>query len=314
MIDDSEQLTDEMLEQGRKIMREAIEQYKPVAIYAGFSGGNDSIVTTHFACEEFGATALSVNTLIGIEKTRVHYRETAQRYGWEHIELRAEAEGMPDKHRDGTPFDPSTLPAGKWTDGNTAYEEWVLNFGFAGPGQHPRMYQRLKERSFNRAKREAKQGRKRTDCVMFVTGIRHDESAIRAGYQRAVQKQDSSIWVNPFYFTTAAHFEAYRQEFGLPRNPVSQVVGISGECLCGAFASPDEIELVRKVDQQIVAYIEGLQDRCTSLGLPNRWGCKPTGDYTDARRGQLRLWGDEPTFQPACVGCIRRSAMFHTTG
>lgn len=303
--DMSEERIERMLESGRKIMRAAIEQYKPVAIFAGFSGGNDSIVATHFACTEFGAAAMHANTMIGVEKSREHARNTAAKYGWQFLEYKAEPTGPPKKHKDGRPFDESSLPTGKWSEGNTQYEEWCLNFGMPGPGQHARMYQRLKERSFERLRRDTKRGHKRNDCVMMVTGIRHDESSIRAGYQRDTQKQGATVWVNPFYWQTKADFELYRQEFGLPRNPVTDVIGISGECLCGTMGTRDELDLVEKIEPQTRQYIEGLEARCESLGLPCKWATKPQ-KKSKCNPLQLLLFGDEPTFQPACVGCMRR--------
>lgn len=295
-----------MLESGRRIMRDAIEKYKPVAIFAGFSGGNDSVVVTHFACSEFGAAAIHCNTLIGVEKSRQHARKTAARYGWQFLELRAEACGPPKTHKDRkTPFDQTTLPTGKWQDGKTVYEEFVFNFGMPGPGQHPRMYQRLKERSFEKVKKEAKQGHKKSDCVMFVTGLRRDESARRAGYNADTQKVPGAVWVNPFYWQPKSDFELYRQEFGLPRNPVTDVIGISGECLCGTMGTRDELDLIEKVEPETRQYIEGLEAKCESLGLPCKWATAPE-KVSKCNPLQLLLFGDEPTFQPACVGCIRR--------
>jgi 3'-phosphoadenosine 5'-phosphosulfate sulfotransferase (PAPS reductase)/FAD synthetase len=305
LFDDGEQRIESMLASGRKIMRSAIDKHKPVAIFAGFSGGNDSIVVTHFACTEFGATAMHANTMIGVEKSREHARNTAKRYGWDFVEELATASGKPKKHKDGSPFNEKNLQTGKWVDGETAYEEFCFNFGMPGPGQHPRMYQRLKERSFNRIKKKAKAGHKKTDCVMFVTGIRRDESAIRAGYNRDTQRTPGTVWVNPFYWQTKSDFELYRQEFGLPRNPVTDVIGISGECLCGTMGSRSELDLIEKIEPETRRYIESLESRCESLGLPCKWATKPERK-SKCNPLQLMLFGDEPTFQPACVGCMRR--------
>ena len=307
--DGAEERMENMLNGGRKIMREAIEKYKPVAIFAGFSGGNDSVVVTHFACTEFGAMAIHANTLIGVEKSRQHARDTAKRFGWQFDEKKSEATGPPKRRRDGSKFDASILPTGKWQDGDTKYEEFCFNFGMPGPGQHPRMYQILKERVFEAYRREAKQGHSRTATVMFVSGVRHDESTIRAGYKSAIKKVGSSIWVQPFYWQTKVDFAMYREEFGLPRNPVTDVVGISGECLCGTMGSRDELDAVAKVEPETTAYIHGLEEKCESLGLPCRWATRPesTRKKPDVDTAQLSLFGDEPTFQPACVGCIRRN-------
>lgn len=306
----SAEQVESMMAKGKAVMDQAIATYKPVAVFAAYSGGNDSIVSTHFACEHYSAAAINCNTLIGVDKTREHAKGTAETFKWDFQVKKAEAVGPPKKHADGRPFDPANLPAGRWTDGATAYEEFVFNFGFPGPAQHAKMYQRLKERSFDAWKREAKIGQPRDATILIVSGIRQDESSIRAGYKSAIQKNNSSIWVNPFYFTRAADFEAYRQEFSLPRNPVSDKSGISMECLCGAHASMGELEIVNEVEPHTHQYIVGLQDKAHSLGLPCQWGKRPTRSLRQDQSEfiQLSLFGDDPEFMPACVGCIRRRA------
>ncbi len=303
--DDVGRRVEEMVAKGKAIVQEALEEYKPIAVIAAFSGGNDSVVSTHFGCTEFGADALHCVTGIGVKKTREHARAVAEANGWKMFERKAYAEGMPHK------FDQSILPGGKWVVSDDAYEEFVLNHGFPGEGMHPRMYQRLKERSFARMVAQIKHKKKKQDCVFMISGIRHDESAIRAGYKRAVQKQGSTIWVNPFYWQSKVDFEAYRQEFGIPRNPVSVRVGISGECLCGAFASDGEKELVRAVEPDTAAYIDNLESRVQSNGYPWCWGQGPPKWWTDQRGGQEFMFDmtDIPTFMPACVGCIRKTAI-----
>jgi len=312
--DGTEQKIEQMIDAGRKITADAIEQYKPIAIFGGFSGGDDSIVATHFAVSEFGAAAVHCNTLTGMETNRQHIDRVVDRLGWHLIEQHAVALGPPKSTRTqingkrlDTPFNPASLPTGRWQDGETAYEEYCYNFGMPGPGQHGRLYQRLKERSFNAIRREAKQGQSRNATVMMITGIRRDESAIRAGYNRAVSKVGGTVWVNPFYWFDASSFELYRQEFGLPRNPVKPVVGISGDCLCGTMGSRDELELVGRLEPKRKVYIQGIEMQCESLGLPCKWATRPEKKQkTDEL--QLMLFGAEPTWQPACVGCSRRSA------
>lgn len=310
--DDAEQRIEQMIDAGRKITAEAVERYKPVAIFGGFSGGDDSIVATHFAVTEFGAAVAHCNTLTGMEANRKHMGAIVDRFGWHLIEKHAVALGPPKSTRKringkrvDLPFDPASLPTGRWQDGKTAYEEYCFNFGMPGPGQHGRQYQRLKERSFNAIRREAKQGHSRNATVMMITGIRRDESSIRAGYKRAVSKVGGTVWVNPFYWFDAVAFELYRQEFGLPRNPVKPVVGISGDCLCGTMGEPHELDLAAKLEPKRKVYIQGIELKCESLGLPCKWATRPAKKQ-NTNELQLTLFGDEPTWQPACVGCSRR--------
>lgn len=305
-----EQRLEAMIEQGRKIVLDAIEEYKPIAIFGAFSGGDDSIVPTHFGNHYFGAAAMHARTMTAVRQNYEHVIRCSEKFGWQLVVKEALAEGMPEKHRDGAPWDQTLLPSGRWTDGNTAYEEFVLNFGFPGPGQHARMYQRLKERSFNAIKREAKIGANRNATVMFLSGIRHDESAIRAGYKRAVQKVGATVWVNPFYWCSAVDFHLYREEFGLPRNPVKPIIGISGDCNCGTMCTDPTAERVgiAQLDPERDKEITKLEERCASLGLPCKWAHRPEKKREQSDLQQLLLWGDEPEQLPACVGCVRRLA------
>lgn len=305
---DDGEAVDEMIRKARNLMDDAVQKYDPIAIFAGFSGGNDSIVATHFACENYGATAIHCNTMIGIEKSRNHARRTAEKFGWDFSEKKAMAYGPPARMKDGSAWDPEKLlPHKKWVEGETAYEEFCYNFGMPGPGMHPRMYRILKERTFDTFKREAKSGKPRSSNVMFVTGIRHDESARRAGYQKAVHKIGASVWVSPFYWSTKIDFELYRQEFGLPRNPVTDVIGISGECLCGTFGSPQELDLLDAIEPETKAYVKGIEFVCSTIGLHDKWATRPPKETSC---GVLDLtFGTAPSFQPACVGCARRKVV-----
>lgn len=310
----------EMIVKGLGIVQEAIDLYKPVAILAAFSGGNDSIVSTHFGATEFGATVVHCNTGTGLKKTRQHIQTVIDRFGWPMVEGFARPEGKPKK------MNPKTrLPEDGWMDGETAYEEYVLNFGFPGPAQHKRMFQRLKERALDRIVQEIKSKHGRRSLVAIISGIRHDESAQRAGYKRAIHKPDNrpNVWINPFYWNTAADFEMYRQEFGLPRNPVKSIIGISGECNCASYAKPGEKELIRQVEPEYADYLDCLEIRVRARGFPWGWGERPPEWWTDFVLGQEFLFpmdgsdfGDdelelghddsEPEFMPMCVGCPSR--------
>lgn len=314
---DAEQIAEAMLLQGAGIMREAIETYRPIAIFAAFSGGNDSIVSTHFACTNYSADVVNCNTKTGVQRTVEHMRATCARHGWKLHEKHAEPSGQPaymyrgrkpDRVR--VPFDPAVaLPFGKWIEGSSAYEEYVFNFGFPGPAQHGRMFDRLKGRSLERLLAETKRGHHRRSHVLFVSGIRKDESARRAGYNRAIQKDGSAVWVNPFYYQNKYAFEVYRQEFGLRRNPVSDCIGISGECNDAAYAKPGEKEKLRSVDAGLVARIERTEEKVRAIGFPWGWGERPPKEFRgkpcEDLPGQLTLF-DVKDFQPMCVGCEYR--------
>lgn len=307
---DSERQVEEMIAEGRRIMDAAIEKYRPVAVVAAFSGGNDSVVSTHFATAEYGAAVLHCDTQTGVSATRQHVDKLARRFRFDMRVMSADVEGPPEKMADGRPFDPAMLPCGRWTDGSTAYEELALNWGFPGPRFHGRAYQRLKERPIAKLQKELKAGHGRKSSILIVSGIRHDESTVRAGYKTDTKREGkaSRVWVNPFYWRDAVSFEAYRQEFGLPRNPVKSIIGVSGECNCGAFAGNAELPTIATVDACRAGYLRTLEGRVQSAnGYPWGWGQNPPKWYMDAKRGQGFLFDShDEAVGPMCVGCVLR--------
>lgn len=294
---DSEATVARMNEKAEIVLSDVMAEYRISHVLAAFSGGDDSIVATYWAMNRFpDACVMIADTEIGIEKTREHQRCVIAEHGWDCERACPTPEGKPKSYQ------------GDWIDGETSYEEFVLNHGFPGHQQHHRMYQRLKERAFSKVKRGLGK-RPRGSRILVVSGIREDESAIRAGYKRAFAEDPKMcfVWMNPFYYCTAADFEAYRQEFGLPRNPVKQLVGISGECCCGAHAAPGERQAYRIAEPAFADYLDSLERRVMER-FPWGWESGPPRWWIDAKRGQQFLFDDshDSAFMPACVGCLRK--------
>ena len=130
-----------------------------------FSGGNDSSVVLDVMRPHLTHIA-HANTGIGIEETREHVRKVAA------------DEGLPLLEEHGE-----------------SYRDLVIERGFPGPAMHYKMYQRLKERALRKVrKRLVSNGRKQR--VVFLSGIRNDESKRRAG--RPVSSREGSVvWVCP---------------------------------------------------------------------------------------------------------------------
>lgn len=306
---DSEIIVQNMIEGGREAICQAtkyIEEHLSVRVIgyvAAFSGGDDSIVSAHFANTEVNdCVTFNADTMCGLQPTRDHIERVIRDQKWTAEIVQATPEGPPSL------TDGNADVIANWRDGDTAYEEFVLNHGFGGPAMHPRMYQRLKERQLMKLRRKLQSG-VRGGRLIVVSGIRHDESSIRAGYKRAWQDVPGQgiTWVNPFYDFTATHFEAYRQEFGLPRNPVKRLCGISGECCCGTFGSACERQSYQKADPEFAAYLDKLESKVKER-FPWGWGDGPPKWWLDQRRGQQFMWpmlpdDNLPTFQPMCVGC-----------
>lgn len=248
----------------------ALERYNPVACFALFSGGHDSLVSTHIAMQHPAIQAVvHVNTGIGIEQTRQFVRDICARFGWLLLEYRAEDHGQ-------------------------YYERIVLENGFPGPGQHHKMYARLKERALRALKRDYAPRQN----MLLVTGIRRQESVKRMGIARPIQYQGSYIWTAPIVEWSADDCDAYMQQHGLPRNRVKDQLCISGECLCGAFARRGEMAELKAHYPEVHARIKALEARCQQAGVWHRWGSGgPPKWYRQEQAGQQ-------VFMPLCSSCL----------
>jgi len=181
-----------------------------------FSGGNDSTTLAHLMRGRLTHLA-HANTTIGIEATRQFVRDTAQ--GWK------------------IPLIERRSPK-SWED---SYAVLVRERGFPGPGQHYKMFQRLKEHALYAISRELVSDGRR-ERVVFVAGRRREESQRRADVPE-LERRDSVMWVSPMIAWTKLDLNTYRlMTGGVPVNEVAELLHMSGECLCGAFAHRGELE------------------------------------------------------------------------
>lgn len=118
----------------------AIREHHPVRVFALFSGGHDSLTSTHIASRHPAFSgAVHLNTGIGIEDTRRFVRETCARNNWPLLEYHPQGD---------------------------SYEKLVLEKGLPdGPRSHSRYLWHLKMRSIRRVLREQRtRGRIGTVC------------------------------------------------------------------------------------------------------------------------------------------------------
>jgi 3'-phosphoadenosine 5'-phosphosulfate sulfotransferase (PAPS reductase)/FAD synthetase len=255
--------------------------FKPVAIFAGYSGGDDSLATAHWMMANVpGCEILHINTGIGIEATRRHVRETCAAFSWPLTEMRAKE------------------------DCGIDYDALVRAYGFPGPAVHYKMYRQLKERAIRKvvASRRRKYSREK---VMIATGIRQDESQRRMGYGgNEVNFVGSQMWVNPLYWQPKSWFMDYIAKHDLPRSPVSKMLGMSGECLCGAFAHAGEKALVRIVCPETADRLDRLEAEVRAAGHNWGWEDRPPRPAKPPREPKVLA------FRPMCVGCEKTGDLF----
>jgi 3'-phosphoadenosine 5'-phosphosulfate sulfotransferase (PAPS reductase)/FAD synthetase len=155
------------------------------------------------------------------------------------------------------------------------YADLVEAHGFPGPAHHFKMYQRLKERSLRQARKKLVR-HPRQERVLFIAGRRRAESTRRQNVPEH-ERIDATIWASPLAHWTKAHLEEYRERHAVPRNPVAEKLGMSGECLCGSFAEPGELALIRQHYPDVAAELDSIGERAHAAGHPEErchygWG------------------------------------------
>ena len=243
-----------LVDQG--IILEAIERYKPRKVFALFSGGLDSLTSTHTAMASGlvdGVVHIATGT--GIPETEQYVRDTASHLRW-------------DLHIYRPPLDIETGQRGE------QYRNMVLKHGFPGPGAHRFTYTLLKERPLRALLRDYKE--KRSDHIILITGVRSQESTRRMGHVEPIQKDGSKVWVAPIHAWSKLDCRQYADAHGLEINPVVDLLRMSGECLCGAFAKEGEKAEIRCWYPQVAGWIDGLEADAKQAGMPSVWGRRPS--------------------------------------
>lgn len=216
-------------------------------IFIGYSGGNDSTTLAHLM-RETATAAFHANTGIGIEETRQFVRDTCATWGLPLIE--------------------------KHLREQDSYRSLVLAQGFPGPAQHFKMYQRLKERSI-RALRNDYVTNPRRERIVLLAGRRRSESSRRAEVPE-MERAGSIVWVSPLVLWTKLDLNTYRLMHDVPSNRVSDLIHMSGECLCGSFAEAGELEEIAMWFPHDIAVIaeleEALADRTDIPEIRRKWG------------------------------------------
>jgi 3'-phosphoadenosine 5'-phosphosulfate sulfotransferase (PAPS reductase)/FAD synthetase len=276
-MDDTSRL-DALIEDAHRTIDGAIATAgKPVsAIVCLFSGGNDSTTLAHLMRDRVTHYGMA-NTQIGIEQTRKYVRDTCAAWG------KPLCEKTPP---DGKGY--RDLVLGKVKPGPRGKSDLVWSGGFPGPAAHGLFYQRLKERCFEQIRNELV-GNPYKNRIIFLAGRRIEESQRRtsrfmSGQIKAIERRGSIIWVSPIINWTKLDLNAYRKRFpDVPRNEVSDLLHMSGECLCGCYGHKDELEEIRMWYPDMAAEIDALQEEVRALRLPGvkpehcRWNWKGNG-------------------------------------
>lgn len=262
------------------VIDRALALYPKMEMAPLFSGGHDSTAACFIASRHpaFPGKVHHIDTGIGAKAARAHVEAVCLEFGWELVVHKSQRKG-------------------------DTYEGMVRRDGFPGPASHKWTYIRLKERSVVRLCKGKR--------VALVTGARSAESTRRMGHTEPVKaglvrmkkgkrivESKNRVWTAPCHDWTDEEQWLFMDHHGLPRNPLKEKLGMSGECFCGAFARPNEIELIRAHAPDVAAEIDRLARIAKRLKKHHVWGTRP-----DRKKGLALV----PT-GPMCSGCDRRAA------
>lgn len=210
-----------------------------------FSGGNDSTVLAHLMKDRVDY-AVHIDTTIGIPETQQFVRDTCAAWG---LDLIVQQPPVP-------------------------YEELVIQHAFPGPAFHYWHFQRLKERALDIVRAELVTNPRR-ERLLNIAGRRRSESKRRRNIP-LYEPDGSAIWASPIAMWTKEDMVKYRAMKGdVPFNPVTDHIGMSGECLCGAFAKPGELDRLRIWYPNVADRIDQIAAKVKAAGHPEprcRWG------------------------------------------
>lgn len=180
------------------------------------------------------------------------------------------------------PFVERTVNERKWNlevyKTPASFENLVLKYGFPGPPKHGIFMNYLKGRCVRQFKKQHK-------GEILASGVRSAESARRfANTKEWSNFEGVKVWAPLFDWTTPQVWEFFNSR-GFERSPAYQTLCISGDCLCGAYATKLEREAIRAFYPEVNARLEWLEARTEK---PWGWGANK---------------GHRSGLSPLCVDC-----------
>jgi 3'-phosphoadenosine 5'-phosphosulfate sulfotransferase (PAPS reductase)/FAD synthetase len=271
---------DDKLEASREIIGRAIATYSPYAIVLMFSGGDDSLTAYHVS-KFLGVPVTHLMhgiTNTGIAETTDFARQVGDQSGLSYIEANA---------------------------GN-AYADYVLRKGFfgVGDGAHEIAYHILKHKRFRTALSQNIRHKKPGRNILLINGARKQESGNRKRSMLNPIKEDSSnpcnIWVNLINDWTKLDCLNFLD--GQKRNPVTEILHRSGECLCGTMQS---LETRREVSYWFPywgRFVDGLEKAACDRGFCWKWG-EDLPASVKAQKSQEKQIKAGQGWLPMCQNC-----------
>lgn len=214
---------DQLLTYSKEIYDKAVADFKPKATVLMLSGGDDSLTTYHVA-RELGIKfdfVIHGNTRTGIQETTEFTRKIVSELKDNYLEA----------------------------DAGDSYLRYLLRKGFFGVGisSHAISYHLLKQDHFERVVSANIRKRQRNFPILFINGMRRDESENRKKRMTSPFKvnprRPNDIWLSLILDWSKYNLLDYLAGNSIERCPVAINLCRSGECMCGTMQSKgDRIE------------------------------------------------------------------------
>jgi 3'-phosphoadenosine 5'-phosphosulfate sulfotransferase (PAPS reductase)/FAD synthetase len=251
----------------------------PDAVYLLFSGGGDSSILAHLMRDRIDGV-VHVRTGISIRATWTYVQAVCSEWG---LPLHA-------AHPDNSYADLVLGRVTVKTDRGSRPKGAPLWTGFPGPAGHYFMYQRLKERALDKFRTSIVGPRGRAGQIVFLGGMRWAESDRRFRNAEEYDQWGSVLWCSPIVWWTQGHMAEYRARYmcddlhehadhhlcrpdALPLSEVSANLHRSGDCNCGAYAKPGELDELEFFYPEEAAEIRALMHEAKAAGVDRCiWG------------------------------------------
>ncbi len=233
------------LEEAQRIIEEARSEGAE-EFYALVSGGKDSLSVADIA-HRLGVLdgIIYVDTTIRVAETLEHVKKTAKEQGWPEV---------------------TVLKATR------DYTRFVEKYGFPRAATHTWVFNELKWKPLREFRKETKERK-----ICFLSGVRRKESRRRMGTVRRVYRDPSDstgrmLWAAPLIDWSTPRVLEYLRERGIKISPAYGKIGISGDCLCGAYARSGEAELIAKHYPEVAEQIRKLEESVKHRSEQRTWG------------------------------------------
>jgi len=200
--------------------KEFVKEYSIRSLVIGFSGGKDSLCATHYTLSELSDLpellkptiyVVHVDTTVALPGVQDYVKEVCNRFNWPLVLLRPEKDFETEVQSKGMP---------------SMRRRWCC------------FYLKLKPFMDFTAKLPPQRAE--------ITGLRRAESIRRSKMKEVFYNRKGHVWkYAPIIDWSDDDIKHYIRKHNLPTSPVSKLIGHSGECLCGVFASVKSLNIIK---------------------------------------------------------------------